>query len=105
MTEYRNTIHLGDFMANGLPDYCCDLIIADPPYYRFKGDFDQVWETFGDYLKDVERWAGFSIAQINKMLDTHMASHWFTYKSQFELPTPEWYGRPCADFEKREGNK
>ena len=218
MTEYRNTIHLGDFMSNGLPDHCCDLIIADPPYYRVKGDFDQVWETFGDYLKDVERWAaelarlmsyngtlvwfgshrsiayiqvildrsfhllnnctilkmnsiqkvlaspeaqrsffsnderfliyesnsedkdeslggkaknyyntrlgllhsrcvkpvidymneereraGFSVTQINKSLGTSMASHWFTYKSQFELPTPEWYGRLRDLFNGRGG--
>lgn len=218
MTEYRNTIHLGDFMANGLPDHCCDLIIADPPYYRVKGDFDQVWETFGDYQKDVERWAaelarlmsyngtlvwfgshrsiayiqvildrsfhllnnctimkknsiqkvlanmeaqrsffsnderflvyesnsedkdeslggkaknyyktrigllrskclkpvidymngeriraGFTVSQINKALGTCMASHWFTYKSQFELPTPEWYGRLRALFNGRGG--
>ena len=220
MTEYRNTIHLGDFMSNGLPDHCCDLIIADPPYYRVKGDFDQVWETFGDYLKDVERWAaelarlmsyngtlvwfgshrsiayiqvildrsfhllnnctilkmnsiqkvlaspeaqrsffsnderfliyesnsedkdeslggkaknyyntrlgllhswcvkpvidymneerereraGFTVTQINKALGTSMASHWFTYKSQFELPTPEWYGRLRDLFNGRGG--
>ena len=218
MTEYRNTIHLGDFMSNGLPDHCCDLIIADPPYYRVKGDFDQVWETFGDYLKDVERWAaelarlmsyngtlvwfgshrsiayiqvildrsfhllnnctilktnsiqkvlaspeaqrsffsnderfliyesnsedkdeslggkaknyyntrlgllhsrcvkpvidymneereraGFTVTQINKSLGTSMASHWFTYKSQFELPTPEWYGRLRDLFNGRGG--
>ena len=218
MMEYRNTIHLGDFMTNGLPNHCCDLIIADPPYYRVKGDFDQVWETFGDYLKDVERWAaelarlmsyngtlvwfgshrsiayiqvildrsfhllnnctilkknsiqkvlanmeaqrsffsnderflvyesnseekneslggkaknyyntrlgllrskcvkpvidymngeriraGFTVSQINKALGTYMASHWFTYKSQFELPTPEWYGRLRDLFNGRGG--
>ena len=33
------------------------LIIADPPYYKVKGDFDFVWKTFDDYLKDVEKWA------------------------------------------------
>ena len=57
MTIERNTIYLGDFMDSGLPDHCCDLIIADPPYYLVKGDFDFLWETFDDYLKSVERWA------------------------------------------------
>lgn len=52
-----NRIYNLDFMSNGLPDHCADLIIADPPYYRVKGDFDSVWGSFGDYLKDVERWA------------------------------------------------
>ena len=73
MTEYRNTIHLGDFMSNGLPDHCCDLIIADPPYYRVKGDFDQVWETFGDYLKDVERWA----AELARLMSYNGTLVWF----------------------------
>lgn len=201
-----NRIYNLDFMSNGLPDHCADLIIADPPYYRVKGDFDSVWGSFGDYLKDVERWmqelarllsyngtlvwfgswrsiaycqtildrsfhlinsctvkkrngiqgvlaspdaqrsfftnderfliyenssedrdeslggkarnyyntrlgllksqcvkpvidylngererAGFTVKQINEALGTFMASHWFTYRSQWELPTPEWY--------------
>ena len=33
------------------------LIIADPPYFETKGDFDFIWETFEDYLIDVEKWA------------------------------------------------
>ena len=201
-----NEIYNTDFMSNGLPDHCADLIVADPPYYRVKGDFDNVWDSFGDYLKDVERWAselarllsyngtlvwfgswrniaycqtildrsfhlinsctvrkrnciqaklaspdaqrsffsnderfliyenssedreeslggkarnyyntrlgllksqcvkpvidylnaereraGFTVKQVNEALGTHMASHWFTYRSQFELPRPEWY--------------
>lgn len=44
-------------MNNGLPDKSVQLIIADPPYYKVKGDFDFVWKTFDDYLQDVERWA------------------------------------------------
>ena len=201
-----NEIYNGDFMSNGLPDHCADLIVADPPYYKVKGDFDSVWDSLEDYLKDVERWsqelsrllsyngtlvwfgswrniaycqtildrsfhlinsctvkkrngiqgvlaspdtqrsfftnderfliyenssedrdeslggkaknyyntrlgllksqcvkpvidylngererAGFTVKQINEALGTFMASHWFTYKSQWELPTPEWY--------------
>jgi len=45
------------FEENTLPDKCLKLIIADPPYYRKKGDFDFIWKTFDDYLKDVEIWA------------------------------------------------
>ena len=208
-----DVIYNGDFMVNGLPDHCADLIVADPPYYRVKGDFDGIWDDFWSYLKDVERWAGecarllsyngtlvwfgswrsiaycqtildrsfhlinnctvkkrngiqgvlaspdaqrsffsnderfliyennsedkeeslggkaknryntrlgllksqcakpvidylngereragFTVKQINEALGTFMASHWFTYKSQWELPTPEWYEKLRALF-------
>ena len=53
----KNIIHNIDFLNNTLPDKCANLIIADPPYYEVKGDFDFIWETFDDYLKDVEKWA------------------------------------------------
>lgn len=52
-----NTVHNIDFFNNTLPDKCANLIIADPPYYKVKGDFDFIWKTFEDYLKDVEKWA------------------------------------------------
>lgn len=52
-----NKIHNINFLENTLPDKCANLIIADPPYYKVKGDFDFVWKTFDDYLQDVERWA------------------------------------------------
>ena len=52
-----NKIHNIDFLNNDLPDKCANLIIADPPYYKVKGDFDFIWKTFDDYLKDVEKWA------------------------------------------------
>jgi site-specific DNA-methyltransferase (adenine-specific) len=52
-----NKVHHIDFLDNTLPDKCANLIIADPPYYRVKGEFDFIWETFDDYLKDVEKWA------------------------------------------------
>ena len=51
-----NTVHNIDFLDNDLPDKCANLIIADPPYYKVKGDFDFIWKTFDDYLKDVEKW-------------------------------------------------
>ena len=34
-----------------------DLIIVDPPYFEVKGDFDYAWNSFDDYLKDVDLWA------------------------------------------------
>ena len=53
----ENKVYHGDWLNNTLPDKSVQLIIADPPYYKVKGDFDFVWETFYDYLKDVEKWA------------------------------------------------
>lgn len=52
-----NKVHNIDFLDNSLPDKCAKLIIADPPYYKTKGDFDFIWKTFDDYLKGVEKWA------------------------------------------------
>jgi len=52
-----NRVYHLDFLDNNLPDKCANLIIADPPYYKVKGEFDFVWKTFDDYLKDVEKWA------------------------------------------------
>ena len=52
-----NKIYNSDWMNNGLPDQSVDLIIADPPYFEVRGDFDFVWDSFDDYLKDVEKWA------------------------------------------------
>lgn len=52
-----NKVHNIDFLNNDLPDKCANLIIADPPYYKVKGDFDFVWDSFDNYLKDVEKWA------------------------------------------------
>ena len=52
-----NKVHHCNFLENTLPDKCANLIIADPPYYKVKGDFDFIWKTFEYYLKDVEKWA------------------------------------------------
>jgi site-specific DNA-methyltransferase (adenine-specific) len=52
-----DTVIHGDFLTNNLPDKCANLIIADPPYFEVKGAFDFVWNSFEDYLKDVEKWA------------------------------------------------
>jgi site-specific DNA-methyltransferase (adenine-specific) len=52
-----NKVHLGDWTTNKLEDKSVQLIIADPPYFEVKGEFDFVWNSFDDYLKDVEKWA------------------------------------------------
>ena len=52
-----DTVIHSDFLSNNLPDKCANLIIADPPYFEVKGAFDFVWNSFEDYLKDVEKWA------------------------------------------------
>ena len=51
-----DTVIHGNFLNNNLPDKCANLIIADPPYFEVKGAFDFVWNSFEDYLKDVEKW-------------------------------------------------
>lgn len=57
MIEGINKVHHLNFLDNNLPDKCANLIIADPPYFEVKGDFDFIWKSFDDYLKDVEKWA------------------------------------------------
>jgi DNA modification methylase len=57
MIEGINKVHHMNFLDNNLPDKCAQLIIADPPYFEVKGDFDFIWKSFEDYLKDVEKWA------------------------------------------------
>jgi len=52
-----NIIHHSDFLNNDLPDKSVQLIIADPPYFEVKGEFDFIWKSFDDYSKDVEKWA------------------------------------------------
>ena len=53
----KNKVYNIDFLNNTLPDKCANLIIADPPYFKVKGEFDFIWDSFDDYLKDVEKWA------------------------------------------------
>ncbi len=52
-----NKVYNIDFLDNTLPDKCANLIIADPPYFEVRGKFDFVWNSFEDYLIDVEKWA------------------------------------------------
>jgi len=37
-----------------LPEKCANLIIADPPYFEVKGDFDFIWNSFDEYLEFME---------------------------------------------------
>lgn len=42
----------------GMAEGSVDLVIADPPYYRVKGDFDFAWETYSDYIEWCRGWIG-----------------------------------------------
>jgi len=55
MIDLRNCCCM-ELMAT-LEDKSQHLIIVDPPYFEVKGKFDFIWESFDDYLKDVEKWA------------------------------------------------
>lgn len=43
-------------MLRQLPEKSVDLVIADPPYYRMKGDFDFVFQTVSEYLAWCRAW-------------------------------------------------
>jgi len=40
-----------------LPEKCANLIIADPPYFEIKGEFDFIWKSFDEYLEFMEHQA------------------------------------------------
>jgi site-specific DNA-methyltransferase (adenine-specific) len=73
-----NTVHNIDFLNNTLPNKCANLIIADPPYFEVKGDFDFVWNSFDDYLKDVEKWA----IECKRLLADNGTLFWWGDKSK-----------------------
>jgi len=60
-------------MNNQLPDKSVQLIIADPPYFEVKGDFDFVWKSFDEYLIDVEKWA----IECNRLLADNGTLFWY----------------------------
>lgn len=68
-----NQIYHDDWLNNNIPDKSVNLIIADPPYYKVKGEFDFVWKTFDDYLKDVEKWA----IECKRILADNGTLYWF----------------------------
>jgi site-specific DNA-methyltransferase (adenine-specific) len=51
-----NKIYHEDFLNNTLSDGSVQLIIADPPYFEVKGEFDFTFENFDAYLQTVEIW-------------------------------------------------
>lgn len=69
----RYGVHFGDWMDNGLPDHCVNLLIADPPYFEVKGEFDFIWPTFESYLEDVKRWA----AECKRLLAPNGTLLWY----------------------------
>lgn len=73
MEDKINKVHHLNFLHNNLPDKCANLIIADPPYYKVKGDFDFVWKTFDDYLIDVEKWA----IECKRLLADNGTLYWY----------------------------
>jgi site-specific DNA-methyltransferase (adenine-specific) len=68
-----NKVHKIDFLNNTLPDKCANLIIADPPYFETKGEFDFIWNNFNDYLIDVEKWA----IECKRLLAENGTLFWF----------------------------
>lgn len=68
-----NKIYCTDWLNNDLPDKCAQLIIADPPYFEVKGEFDFIWKSFDDYLKDVEKWA----IECKRLLAENGTLYWF----------------------------
>lgn len=56
-----------------LTDKCANLIIADPPYFEVKGEFDYVWSSFDEYLLQVEEWA----AQCKRVLSDSGTLFWW----------------------------
>jgi site-specific DNA-methyltransferase (adenine-specific) len=51
-----NKVYHDDFLNNTLSDGSVQLIIADPPYFEVKGEFDFTFESFDAYLQTVEIW-------------------------------------------------
>ena len=66
-------LHHCQFERNELPDGCAKLIIADPPYFEVKGDFDFTWPDFEAYLSDVEKWA----AECKRILAPNGSLFWW----------------------------
>lgn len=54
----RNRIYHADCLdiLRKLPEKSVDLVIADPPYYRMKGDFDFVFQNAWEYLEWCLTW-------------------------------------------------
>jgi len=68
----RKVIH-ADWMSNNIPDKSVSLLMVDPPYYQVKGDFDFIWSSFEDYLKDVEKW----VIECKRILKDNGSLYWW----------------------------
>jgi DNA modification methylase len=66
-------IYNANFLENNLPDQCAQLIIADPPYFETKGDFDFNWTSFQDYLQDVNLW----VVECDRLLSKNGTLLWY----------------------------
>ena len=53
-----NYIYNGDCLdlCKQLDDNSVDLIIADPPYFEIKGEFDFIWKNVDEYIKWCKKW-------------------------------------------------
>ena len=78
MIEGINKIHHMNFLDNTLPDKCANLIIADPPYFEVKGEFDFIWSSFDEYLKDVEKW----VIECKRILSDNGTLFWWGDKKK-----------------------
>lgn len=56
----RNQIYEADCVdiLKCIPPESVDLIIADPPYYHMKGEFDFIFQSVAEYLDWCSVWAG-----------------------------------------------
>lgn len=54
----RNRVYETDCLEvlKSLPDASVDLIIADPPYFRMKGNFDFIFQSASEYLEWCLSW-------------------------------------------------
>ena len=56
--ELNKVFHMDNLEGMALlPEKCANLIIADPPYFEVKGDFDFVFKDFAEYLEFMEQQA------------------------------------------------
>ncbi len=72
MTVKLLNIDCMEYMATQ-PDNAFDLIIADPPYFEIKGEFDYAWNSFNSYLMDVEMWG----KEITRVLSEAGTLYWW----------------------------
>lgn len=66
-------LYHGDFLKIMPELEPVDLVVADPPYFKIKGEFDFKWKYFNEYLKDVALWA----KALKKILSEKGTLFWF----------------------------